>query len=115
MQYVLVITEAALSDTLRTDVERQFGVRIEPLGPSLEDWRDHPARFERANALGEHEVNAVHYRDAGPGGLRKALLRIASQSSCLIDDDYDLFVDGSGFAVLCQRHPDNNDWWLRRL
>lgn len=114
MQYVLVINEKALSNALRADVERQFGVRIEPLGPGLDDWRDEPSKFERASGLGDHEVSAINYRDAGAAGLRKALLYIASQGRCLIDDDFDLFIDGAGFAELCERYPNEDDWWLGR-
>ncbi len=113
MRYVLVINEKALSDALRADVEREFGVRIEPLGPILDDWRDEPARFERLNALGEHEVSAIHYRNAGSARLRLALLHIASQGRCFIDDDFDLFIDGDGFAELSERYPDSDGWWLR--
>lgn len=115
MRYVLVINEKALSDALRADVEREFGVRIEPIGSNLDDWRDDPAKFERLNALGEHEVSAINYRDAGPARLRLALLRIASQGRCFIDDDFDLFIDGVGFAQLSERHPDSDDWWLRHV
>jgi len=112
MQYVLIITEAAISEAVCAEIERQFGVRIEPLGPSLSDWNDEPAKVERASSLGAHEVAAVHYRATGIARLRAALLHIASLGPCLIDDDFDLFVDGRRFAELCEQNPDSDAWWL---
>lgn len=112
MQYVLTITEAAFSQAVCAEIERRFGVRVESLGPSLNDWNDEPAKFERASSFGDHEVSAVNYREAGVERLRAALLHIASLGPCLIDDDFDLFVDGRRFAELCEQNPHNDDWWL---
>ncbi|WP_440847140.1 hypothetical protein [Sphingomonas sp. 22176] len=132
MQYVLMIASRKLTfpDLVRsapdmlvqlTDsdpdnfvfvrIHPSLNVRIEHMGRDLSDWADEPQHLEMISALGDAaEVYAVHFVQAQ--ALREVLYRVATIPNLLIDDDFDMFVDGAEFRRLCDDNPGTNGWWL---
>jgi hypothetical protein len=111
MQYVLFIANRVLPEALCIRVEEACDLRMEYAGQDIGDWEDEPERMAEIRSLGGHHVYVVHYKDVSC--LRAGLQELANSAQCLIDDDFDLFVDGPGFISLCREHPITNDWWLR--
>ncbi|MET0310297.1 MAG: hypothetical protein ABW023_16445 [Sphingomonas sp.] len=86
-------------------------VRFEPMGADGADWVDEPERLARIEELGSsREVYAVHYKNVER--LKAVLLRVAKSTALIIDDDYDLFVNGDEFVRRCEAASGRNDWWL---
>ena len=86
-------------------------MRIEDMGNGLMDWMDEPDRLARLQQLGDSlRIYVVHYKDVIR--LRDVLIGLAQCSDFILDDDYDLFVDGKEFVALCNANPDHNRWWL---
>lgn len=86
-------------------------MRIEAAGSLLTDWEDEPEKLARLKALeppGHFYI--AHYKDIER--LRNVLYSLASCTSFLIDDDYDLFVTSDEFVALCDANPEHNHWWL---